>query len=255
MRVALVPYDITWEDPQQNLNRLEEMLRSKSQEADLYILPEMFNSGFSMRPEAFAESMDGPTIDWMRRMAVRLDAGITGSIAVRTDEGMRNRMLFVQPEGRVDWYDKRHLFGYSGEDKAYIPGKERVIVEFRGWRILLQVCYDLRFPVFARNRMDYDMILYVANWPSPRAHHWEALAKARAIENQCYVAAVNRTGEDGNGLKYSGCSLLYRFDGTELLRTDDANGLFFEVLSLEQQLQYQQSFPFLRDADRFNILE
>lgn len=254
MRIALLPYDIIWEDPPSNLKYLTAMMQSADEKPDLWVLPEMFASGFSMNPEKFAEDMNGSSVRWMLEQASLRNAAITGTLAIETEPGrFVNRMLFVRPDGTMNWYDKRHLFAYSGEDRTYEKGDRRVIIEYQGWRILLQICYDLRFPVFSRNKEDYDLILYVANWPSPRAHHWKALLKARAIENQAYVVGVNRTGVDGNGLDYEGESQVYKFDGSKILDSERSSGYFFQDLSLSELRAYREKFPFLKDADDFGI--
>ena len=190
---------------------------------DLIVLPEMFTTGFSMNALANAEEPGGATQQWMQQLAQRHDCAVTGSIAVRADGGVYNRMLFATPHG-VTHYDKRHLFRMAGEDERYLPGIERVIVAWRDWRILLQVCYDLRFPVFSRNREDYDLALYVANWPAPRRHHWRQLLIARAIENLACVVGVNRIGADAKGHEYSGDSLAVAADGKILLDAQSENG-------------------------------
>jgi len=196
---------------------------------DLVVLPETFTSGFSNEAIGNAETMDGPTVAWMREQASRLDAAVTGSVQLRTEAGVFNRMLFATPDGNLAHYDKRHLFSFAKENERYAAGHDRVGVEWRGWRILLQVCYDLRFPVFSRNRFDlerpglpdYDLALYVANWPSARSYPWKALLRARAIENLCYVVGVNRVGTDGNGLHYSGDSAAIDFLGHPLSEAAD----------------------------------
>ena len=248
MKIAFASYDILWESPEKNRSYLDTKLIKGD---DLYILPEMFNSGFSMHPEKFAEDMEGPSISWMRSKARDLEAAICGSLAIRTSRGFANRFVFVQPNGDLEYYDKRHLFAYSGEDKHFTPGNDRVVISYKDWRILLQVCYDLRFPVFARNRMDYELAIYVANWPSTRAAHWRALLKARAIENQSYVIGVNRIGKDGNGLSYSGDSQVYDSNGACIAESKDAEGIFKAELDLEGLQNYRKDLPFLDDADTF----
>jgi predicted amidohydrolase len=253
VKVALASYDIIWESPEKNRDLVDDLLDNDREKAELYILPEMFNSGFSMQPEGFAEQMNGPTIAWMKDKADRLDTAICGSLAIRSGDSFVNRFVFIYPGGDVKYYDKRHLFGYSGEDKKFLPGSERVVVEYKQWKILLQICYDLRFPVFSRNKKDYDLVIYVANWPSPRAAHWRSLLKARAIENQSYVIGVNRIGKDGNGLQYAGDSQVYKYDGECLTESRGDQGLFKAQLDLEGLTTYRSSFPFLNDADDFTL--
>ena len=207
MKIALIQMNLAWCDAQENLNRAESFIRNHPG-ADVYVLPEMFTTGFCMEPQRIAEPAEGLALRWMRRMAAQADAAIVGSVAtVAAEGGYKNRMYFVEPDGKVTHYDKRHLFSYSGEDKHYEAGTERVIVEFRGVRFFLQVCYDLRFPVCGRNCDDYDVALYVANWPDKRRMAWDILLRARAIENICYVAASNRVGADEYGT-YKGHSVI-----------------------------------------------
>ena len=195
MKVIILQTDICWANPEANRVHLDEMLDAQSG-ADLYVFPEMFSTGFCTQPEGVAEPADSETLQWMKRKAKEKDCALAGSIAVEEEGKYYNRFYFVTPDGQVRWYNKKHLFTYGGEDKHYTPGNERVVASFRGVRFLLEVCYDLRFPVWSRNRGDYDAILYVASWPTPRVEAWKALLRARAIENQCYVIAVNRTGKD-----------------------------------------------------------
>ena len=202
LRVTLVQSMLHWEDAAANRAMFGEKLATLKGTTDLIVLPEMFTTGFSMRSQALAETMDGATVAWMRAQAKSLDAALYGSVIITEDTKYFNRGLFVQPSGKVTAYDKRHLFRFANENEHYAPGTERVVVEWRGWRILLQVCFDLRFPVFARNRSDYDAILYVANWPEARRFPWNQLLIARAIENQCYVLGGNRVGMDGKGIHY-----------------------------------------------------
>jgi len=197
MNITLIQADLVWNDPAANRNRFEREIFAVG-ETDLVVLPEMFPTGFCTRPREAAEPDGGPTLAWMRRTARKKGAALAGSVAVEQDGRYFNRFYFVRPDGATVHYDKRHLFTYGGEHKEYTGGDRRVIAEYKGWRILLQVCYDLRFPVWSRNRDDYDMILYVASWPTPRVEAWSALLKARAIENVCYVAGVNRVGDDPN---------------------------------------------------------
>ena len=241
--------NLAWCDTAENLRHAEELIKSQPG-ADVYVLPEMFTTGFCMEPSRIAEPMEGPTLAWMRRVASDTDAAIVGSVATIAPEGgYKNRMYFVEPDGQVFHYDKRHLFSYSGEDKHYEAGKERVIVEFRSVRFFLQVCYDLRFPVFGRNCDDYDVALYVANWPDKRRMAWDILLRARAIENQCFVAAVNRVGVDQYGI-YSGDSVIINPYGENVVAAQEGKvEMVSAELDIEKMIHFREKFPVLDDAD------
>lgn len=252
LNVTLIQCELAWEQPSDNRRQIGDMINNLAETTDLILLPEMFTTGFSMNALANAEQPGGDTEIWLQELAIQHDCAITGSIAVQVDTGVYNRMLFATPEG-VSHYDKRHLFRMAGEHKRYLPGSERVIVDWRGWRILLQVCYDLRFPVFSRNREDYDLALYVANWPAPRRQHWRQLLLARAIENLACVVGVNRVGSDARGLDYSGDSLAIGADGTVLQDMTNKNGAARVVLSGAALQRYRESFPCQLDADSFQL--
>ena len=253
LRISLVQTHLDWQQPEQNRERLTRLLAPLVGQTDLIVLPEMFTTGFTMEPETVAEPMSGPTLAWLREQASTLGAALCGSVVIE-DGGYRNRLLFVTPDGAVEYYDKRHLFRMANEHQHYVAGEIRQVIEYRGWRILPQVCYDLRFPVWCRNRNDYDLMLYVANWPSPRRHAWRTLLLARAIENQCYLAGVNRVGEDGKGLEYTGDSLLVDFKGQALLDAP-AGEAFVKTGTLDGEAlqQFRQKFPAWQDADPFSI--
>ena len=252
LTLTLVQRELAWEDPADNRAGIEETLAQLDGGTDLIVLPEMFTTGFSMNAVANAEPPGGPTEDWLRNLAGEMDCAISGSIAVRVDDAVYNRMLFVTPD-TVHHYDKRHLFTMAGEHKRYSAGRERKVVSWRGWNILLQVCYDLRFPVFSRNRGDYDLALYVANWPDSRRLHWRQLLIARAIENQCFVAGVNRIGSDAKGLDYSGDSLLVDAGGDMLLDLEAKKSAATGAVSGASLLAYRERFPFLADGDGFQL--
>ena len=252
LAVTLVQCELAWEQPADNRRQIGAMIKELEGATDLLVLPEMFTTGFSMNALANAEEPGGPTEQWMRAIAERLQCAVTGSIAVHADGGVYNRMLFVTPD-TVHHYDKRHLFRMAGEHKRYLAGRERVIVDWRDWRINLQVCYDLRFPVFSRNRGDYDLLLYVANWPASRRMHWRQLLIARAIENQACVIGVNRVGEDAKGLSYSGDSLAIAADGALLADLQNENGATRLSLDGAALLHYRESFPCHLDADGFQV--
>ena len=252
LSITLIQRELAWEQPADNRRQIEEAIAGLDRAGDLVLLPEMFTTGFSMNALANAEPPGGDTEQWLGQLARRHDCALSGSIAVRDGEGVYNRMLFATPQG-VQYYDKRHLFRMAGEHKRYRAGRERVIVSWRGWRILLQVCYDLRFPVFSRNRNDYDLALYVANWPAPRRQHWRQLLVARAIENLACVVGVNRIGSDANGLEYSGDSLAVAADGTLLKDMENENGTARVVLDGAALHAYRESFPCQLDADSFQL--
>lgn len=252
LNVALLQRSLLWEEAEQNRQQWQRALAELQGPLDLAVLPEMFTTGFSMNAAAMAEAEDGPTLHWMREQAGQLDCAMTGSIAARVGDGVRNRMLFVSPE--QDWqYDKRHLFRMAGEHKRYAPGDRRVIVPWRGWRVCLQVCYDLRFPVWSRNREDYDLLIYVANWPAARRLHWRSLLLARAIENQAYVLGVNRVGDDANGIAYDGDSMAIGPDGSVLADLAGQEKTAQVTLSGSDLLTYRKRFPVHEDADSFSL--
>lgn len=251
MNILILQTGALWREPDENRRRLEAMIASAPQ-ADLILLPEMFTTGFATHPAGAAEA-EGPTLEWMRAKAREKGAAVAGSVAVEAAGRYYNRFYFVKPDGSHAAYDKRHLFTFAGEDRHYTPGAERVIVEHAGFRILLQVCYDLRFPVFARNRGDYDMILYTAAWPSVRRGAWDTLIRARAIENVCYVAAANRTGEDP-GVAYDGGSAIIDFRGETLAAAvGDGEQIVAGEAGLASLEAFRTKFPALDDADDFTL--
>ncbi len=251
---TLVQCELAWEAPADNRRQFGDIIAGMDAPTDLIILPEMFTTGFSMNALANAEPPGGDTEQWLIATAAKHNCAISGSIAVKDGEQVYNRMLFVTPEG-CQHYDKRHLFRMAGEHKRYAEGNERVIVNWRGWRILLQVCYDLRFPVFSRNREDYDLALYVANWPTPRRLHWRSLLQARAIENLACVIGINRVGSDAKGWHYSGDSMAIGADGNILADLKNENGTANVLLSGAALLDYRESFPCQLDADAFQLAD
>ncbi len=250
MKIAGLNQDIIWKDKNANFRLIEKSFAETN--ADLFLLPEMFSTGFCMEPAEIADKNE-ETLTWMKQFAAEKNAAVSGSASVKVGESFYNRMYFVKPCGETSFYDKRHLFSYSGEDEVYSAGKSRIIVEYLGFRILLQVCYDLRFPVFSRNRDDYDVILYVANWPAKRVEAWEHLLKARALENLAYVFGLNRTGTDGNDLEYPESSHCFFADGKEVSQKD-GNILTAEI-SLQKLEKFRENFGFLNDRDEFQILD
>lgn len=252
MKITLVQADLHWADPAANRSHLDGLLAPVG-ETDLVVLPEMFSTGFITRPEGIAESDEGESLAWMRRTAAARGCAVAGSLAVREQATgrYRNRFYFVTPDGATVHYDKHHLFSHAGENQTFSPGSTPVTVEFQGWRILLQVCYDLRFPVFSRNRAacPYDLTLYVASWPEPRIAAWDALLRARAIENQCYVAGVNRVGSDP-GNRYCGHSTLIDPWGTPLSDCKKNEECIIEKELKRSSLEaFRKQFPVLQDAD------
>ena len=254
LRLALLQRATAWHDPEGNLRALEASFAELPRGLDVVLLPEMFTTGFTMAPETQGEAHPGPTLAWLKVQAARLEAAVAGSVAVQTEgQGARNRFYFVTPEGEVTFYDKRHLFRMAGEHEHYAPGTERVVVPWRGWRLALQVCYDLRFPVFMRNRGDYDALLVVANWPAPRQEQWRALLPARAIENQCWLAAVNIVGEDGTGKAYRGGSTVIDCLGQRHGELLESPGVLMGTFSAAHLAAQRAAFPVAQDADEFEL--
>jgi predicted amidohydrolase len=261
LRVSLIQGATRWHDPAGNREYYGRLIAPLHGTTDLVILPETFTSGFSNEAIGSAETMQGPTIDWIREQSARIGAAITGSVQLRTDEGVFNRLLFATPDGQLHTYDKRHLFRYAREHERYAAGRDRLTLEWKGWRICPLVCYDLRFPVFSRNRfdverdeaLDYDLLLYVANWPSARSYPWKTLLRARAIENLCFVAAVNRVGTDGNGLHYAGDSAVIDFLGQPISECADEEVVVTTTLQAAELLAHRERFPAMLDGDRFDL--
>ncbi|NMT34790.1 amidohydrolase [Stenotrophomonas maltophilia] len=263
LRISLVQGDTRWHDPAGNRAYYGALLAPLAGSTDLVILPETFTSGFSNDAIAQAEGMDGPTVAWVREQARVLNAAAIGSVQLREGNGVYNRLLFATPEGGLQYYDKRHLFRYGGEHERYAAGRERLSVEWKGWRINPQVCYDLRFPVFCRNRynverpqqLDFDLQIFVANWPSARAYAWKTLLRARAIENLCFVAAVNRVGVDGNQLHYAGDSAVIDFLGQPQVEIREREQVVTTTISAEALAAHRARFPAMLDADAFHLDE
>ncbi len=264
LRVSLIQGATRWHDPAANREYYGKLMAPLRGQTDLCILPETFTSGFSNDAIHDAEKMDGPTVDWIRDQSKMLGAAITGSVQLRVDTpsgvNVYNRLLFATPDGNVKHYDKRHLFRYAGEHERYAGGAERLIVEWKGWRICPLVCYDLRFPIWIRNRvdsaskqLDYDLVLFVANWPSARAHAWRTLLMARAIENLSYCAGLNRVGTDGNNLHYGGQSAVLDFLGQPLVELGAQEQVITTALSHQALAAHRERFPAWMDADEFRI--
>jgi len=261
LRVTLVQGNTRWHDPAGNRDYYAGLVAPLRGLTDLVLLPETFTSGFSNDAIGQAETMDGPTVAWLRAQASALDAAVCGSVQLRVGEDVYNRLLFATPDGALRHYDKRHLFRYAKEHERYAGGRARLSVDWRGWRICPLVCYDLRFPVFSRNRFDveragapdYDLLLYVANWPAARAYAWKTLLRARAIENLCFVAGLNRVGTDGNGLAYSGDSAVLDFLGQPLAECGAEEAVATATLRADELRAHRERFPAMLDADAFSL--
>ena len=260
--VTMIQSNLRWEDKQANLQSFEEKIRGYNGKMEVVILPEMFSTGFSMKPSIHAETMDGESVQWMKRVAAENKIAIAGSLMIKEGDDYFNRLIWMLPNGDYGYYDKRHLFAYAGEHEHYTSGNKRLIASVKGWKINLQVCYDLRFPVWARqvvpiteddNDPEYDVLVYVANWPEKRVHAWKTLLMARAIENQCYVVGVNRVGDDANGNHYTGDSMVVDALGKPLVHAGDNEGVFTYVLKWDELQNIREKLPFLKDADPFII--
>jgi omega-amidase len=251
MKIAIIQTQLSWENPIENRKHFEQKINSISEEIDLVVLPEMFTSGFTMNPRSVAETMDGETIQLLKTLAKAKNCAITGSLVIAENNNFYNRMIFVFPNGNVAFYDKKHLFTLAGEDKVYTSGNQKKIVEFRNFKICLQICYDLRFPVFARNTEDYDLLIYVANWPKTRINAWDILLKARSVENMCYTIGVNRVGTDNNNLEYVGHSQIIDFLGNNIVEPQKNEGIFISKLDKIEMLSSRNKLGFLNDTDSF----
>ena len=262
LNITIVQHDLKWEDKKSNLERFENKIKEHNDKMEIVFLPEMFSTGFSMQPSIHAETMEGETVQWMKRVAAEKRIIIAGSLMIKENENFYNRLVWMLPNGESGVYDKRHLFAYAGEDEHYASGNKRLIASVKGWKINLQVCYDLRFPVWARQTVpitendsdpEYDVLVYVANWPEKRVHAWKTLLQARAIENQCYVVGVNRVGNDANGNHYTGDSMIVDPLGQPLYHAGDKEEIFTYTLMLDHLNQVREKLPFLKDADPFII--
>lgn len=251
MKVVLVQTPLVWEDPGANRAYFSNLLASKR--ADLFVLPEMFTSGFTMNASGVAEKMNGPTVLWMLETASTIGAAIAGSVIIKDGVAFRNRFLFATPDGKLEYYDKRHLFTLAGEDRIFKKGLQKKVITYQSWKICLQVCYDLRFPAFSRNIENYDLLIYVANWPEPRIYAWDQLLKARAIENMCYVVGVNRTGIDGMGLYYPGHSQVIDYLGHEIVTANEMEGMFDALLDYPTMQKTRKKLGFLNDKDKIRV--
>ena len=272
LTITTLQTNLAWENKNANLQLLGKKINGLQEKTEIVVLPEMFSTGFSMQPKLFAETMDGETVQWMKEISSSNKIILTGSLIIEENEQFYTRLIWMLPNGEFGYYDKRHLFGLAQEDKYYTAGNKRLIASVKGWKINLQVCYDLRFPVWARNRKipieksmeeespispdarpEFDVLLYVANWPERRSHAWKTLLCARAIENQCYVIGVNRVGVDGNNVSHSGNSLVIDPLGEVLYHMADEEDIFTITLQKEWLNDVRKKFPFWKDADDFNF--
>ena len=255
LKIAIIQSNIVWHNAKQNCSLFSEKIASITEKVDVIVLPEMFSTGFTMNPLEVAETMNGETVKWMQETAFKLNSAICGSVVINEENKFYNRFIFVFPSGEIQCYNKRHLFTLAGEEKVYSKGEEKVIIKYNGWKICPQVCYDLRFPVFTRNVENYDVLLYVANWPKPRVSAWDTLLKARAIENLSYTVGVNRVGVDNNNLDYVGHSAVYNCLGETISTTTEENE-FIEVITLNKNhiSETRNKLNFLNDNDSFKLL-
>ena len=255
LKISLVQTDIAWEDIDANLLHLNDLIYKVDSDTDIVILPEMFSTGFSMETEKLAEDFEGKTLRWMRSSAERYDIALTGSLIFRQGSKIYNRLIWMNPSGTFSYYDKRHLFRMSGENEFFSAGNSKLIIEYHGWKFCPMVCYDLRFPVWSRNKENYDVLIYIANWPAARSFAWNTLLRARAIENQCYVAAVNRVGMDGWKVEYSGESMILDPMGTMISQMPENNETIISAsLDFETLNDFKKKFPVNIDADDYTIL-
>jgi predicted amidohydrolase len=273
LTITTIQSNLFWEDKTANLQMLQQKIESITQKTEIVVLPEMFSTGFSMQPQLFAEAMDGETMEWMKKVSNENGIVLTGSLIIKEEGKFYNRLIWMLPNGQLGYYDKRHLFAYAQENKHYAPGNKRLIASVKGWKINLQVCYDLRFPVWGRQKTsristpldatqkpfdsaqgEYDVLIYVANWPEKRSHAWKTLLCARAIENQCYVVGVNRVGSDGNNIYHSGNSLVIDPMGQVLYHMADEEDVNTITITKERLEEVRTKFPFLNDADEFTLL-
>jgi predicted amidohydrolase len=269
LHFTLIQSSLFWEDKQSNLDFFAQKIRNITEPTEIIVLPEMFSTGFSMQPKILSETMEGPTVDWMRKLSAEKKAIITGSLIIEEKGNYYNRLIWMLPNGQLGYYDKRHLFAFAGEDQHYTAGNKRLIASVKGWKINLQICYDLRFPVWARQQLsevvvdsteaiekdkEYDVLLYVANWPEKRNHAWKTLLTARAIENQCFTIGVNRVGLDGHNSAHSGDTMVVGPLGEKIYHCAHEEAIFHIVLQKEEINNANAKFPFWKDADDFTIL-
>ena len=253
LKLTMLQGDLAWQNPTANREHYGPLIAEQAPTSDLIVLPEMFNTGFTMDAETHAEETDGPTTNWLQAMAREHRTALCGSLIITASDRYYNRLIWAHPDGHIESYDKRHLFRMAEEDKHYSAGSSRLVVELLGWKICPLICYDLRFPVWSRNNNDYDLVLYVANWPAARRSAWDTLLPARAVENLCYSAGLNRTGTDGNGISYDGGSVICDFLGHKLTKADETAQTVSATLDAGKLQRYRRKFPAWKDADTFEI--
>jgi len=256
LNIAVFQLDLVWENREANRAKIDELFQKTDSKTDIVFLPEMFTTGFSMNVSKLAETMDGETVQWMKNRSFENQLALCGSLIIEENGQFFNRLLFVESSGEIHFYNKRHLFTMGNEESHFQKGTERLIVQYKGWRICPLICYDLRFPVWSRNRNEYDLLVYSANWPDARNEVWNTLLKARAIENQCYVVGVNRVGIDGSEIVYSGDSQVLNPKGGHLEKSlTEAEEVLIASLSFQEMADFRSKFPVLNDADNFNLIE
>jgi predicted amidohydrolase len=253
MKIALIQTSLIWENPIENRSHLAQKITGFMEDVDLIVLPEMFSSGFTMNPKAVAETMQGETVSWLQHLAKAKNCAITGSLVIEENGNFYNRLVFVFPTGEINTYDKKHLFSLAGENEFYTAGKDKLVLEYKGYKICPLICYDLRFPVFSRNVENYDVLLYVANWPKPRVNAWDILLKARSVENMCYTIGVNRIGKDHNHHEYVGHTQVIDFMGEYVLEPQEADAVFIVELNKAKLLETRKKLAFLNDKDNFQL--
>lgn len=255
LKIASLQVDIIWEDPKANIVKYDKLINSIAEDIDLVVLPEMFSTGFSMNPSACAETMNGESVAWMQEIARQKQIAIMGTLAIKENDRFYNRLVFVHPNGKIETNNKRHLFSYGGESKVYSTGKDKLIIDYKGWKINPMICYDLRFPVWTRNTNNYDVLIFMANWPKPRINAWDTLLKARAIENMCYTIGVNRVGVDGNKLEYIGHTQTIDILGNVISDSVENQEMIIKTtLNKDELIVTRRKFQFLNDRDSFEIL-
>ncbi|MBL4605828.1 MAG: amidohydrolase [Flavobacteriaceae bacterium] len=256
LKIVAIQANLTWENAQENRNSFEGKIQQLESDIDLIVLPEMFSTGFTMKPDLVAETMQGNTVQWMIDLARSRNVAIVGSVVIQESGNFYNRVVFTHPNGTIETYNKRHSFSLAGEDKVYTSGVEKLIVNYKGWKICPLICYDLRFPVWSRYNNDYDVLLYMANWPTPRILAWDSLLRARAIENMSYCIGVNRVGQDFNGYKYIGHTVGFDFLGGIIATTkEDKEDLLFCTLSKSTLEETRKKLNFLNDRDQFQVID
>ncbi|MEZ4906621.1 MAG: nitrilase-related carbon-nitrogen hydrolase [Saprospiraceae bacterium] len=254
LKVGFIQYDIKWEDKAANFEKIESILSQElKQDIDILVLPEMFTTGFSMNVDKLAETYNEITYNWLSKISSQWNTAVVGSAIIKDKNHYKNRLLWYSSEGFHE-YDKRHLISISKEDRFFKPGTQRKIIEYKGWNIFPSICYDLRFPSWFTNDVEYDIILNVANWPTIRSEHWKVFLKSRAIENQSYIVGVNRIGIDGNGFDYCGNSMIIDYNGNEIINSHNSEGLFISEIKKSDLIKYRKKYPFIKDQDKIKFL-